>query len=291
VHRVLLLLGSTLLGATLLALAFGGVGATPLAPHATKSSPTYVILVHGFDPTLVPAYSVWTAGTDEYQQLVNAGYVVGIVSYYGTFTLTFSNGTTLTDPSYFGTTDTPIETIGHELGKMIQRAFVGQSGVHLDLIGHSMGGLVTEYMLEHVRFSGVSIDHVVFLGSPLNGAPVTALTKYLNVSGYQAAEMSQGSPFLTALHAWVPTARMNDPTTVWIVYAGDATPIWAIGYFGGANDGFVAVASAEDIPHDHTYLFPDLHVPELDVYDPGYVSYFEDQNVATEMLHNFADQY
>lgn len=260
------------------------------APTSSGTSPTYVILVHGFDPAIDPS-SVWTYGVNFYQQLVSAGYVVGIVSYYGTFTLAFSDGTTLTDPSFYGTTNTPIESIGLELGKEIQRAFAGQTGVTLDLMGHSMGGLVTEYMLEHVRFPGITVAHVIYLGSPFNGAPVTAFTPYLNLSGYQASEMSQGSSFLTALHAWVPTARQQNPSTVWIVYAGDASPLWAYTYFKSPNDGLVDVPSASDLPYNHIYLFPNLHVPELDSYDPGVVSYFEDQKVATEILDNFSGHY
>ncbi len=262
-----------------------------LAPHHPVSNPTYVILVHGYDPSPVPAYSVWTYGVNVYQQLVNAGYVVGVVSYYGTFTLAFSNGTTYTDSSFFGTTETPIETVGLELGKVLGEAFAHRS-VTMDIIGHSMGGLVTEYMLEHVRLPNVTLQNVIFLASPLDGAPVTALTPWLNLSGYEAAEMSEGSPFLAAMHAYVPNALANYPGAEWLVYVGYANPAWAMAYFSGhANDGLVDAPSAEDIPHNHSYLFPDLHIPQLDVYTPGKVSYFEDPSFASEVLANFSGQY
>ncbi len=268
-----------------------GSAAAPMPQGRASSGPTYVILVHGYDPSTVPAYTVWTYGVNVYQQLVNAGYVVGVVSYYGTFTLTFSNGTTYTDPSFYGTTSTPIESIALELGRTLDRAFAHQS-VNLDIMGHSMGGLVTEYLLEHVRLPRVTLQNVIFLGTPLDGAPVTYLTPWINLTGYEASEMSQGSGFLTTLHAWMPNARANYPSTEWLVYVGYANPIWAMAYFSGhANDGLVDAPSAEAVPHDHSYLFPDLHIPTLDPYTPGKVSYFEDPNYASEVLANFAGQY
>ncbi|MDE1820293.1 MAG: hypothetical protein KGJ23_05880 [Euryarchaeota archaeon] len=260
-------------------------------PHHALPSPTYVILVHGYDPSTTPATVVWTYGVNLYQQLVNAGYIVGVVTYYGTFTLAFSNGTTYSDPSYYGTTAVPIETISMELAKMLTRAFA-HTAATVDILGHSMGGLVTEYMLEHTRLTGVTLKNVIWLGSPLDGAPVTYLTPWLNLSGYQAAEMSQGSAFLTELHAWVPNARANYPSTEWLTYVGYANPYWAMAYFSGhANDGLVDAPSAESVAYDHAYLFPDLHIPQLDSYTPGKVSYFEDQNFASEVLANFSGHY
>jgi hypothetical protein len=277
-------------------------GALTVAPPGTGPSPggglnvrpthpSYVILVHGWDLTTQPAWYVWSYGVDLEQQLEKAGYIVGVASYYGTFTLGFSNGTVLTDPSFLGTPSTPIENISLELGKMIDRAFAYRT-VYLDLVGHSMGGLVIEYMLEHVRLSKVLLRNVIFLGSPLNGAPLSSLTPWLNLTGYQAQEMSIGSPFLTALQAGFASARSNYPGIEWLCYAGDADPLWAWAFFSGQpNDGLVEVASAETVPHNHAYVFADLHVPNLDVYSPGSVSYFEDQRVADEMLDNFAGHY
>ena len=268
--------------------------APPAVPRPPPRPPVpvvaWVILVHGFNPTTVPAPSVWYYGTDIYQQLLNRGYHVGVVSYYGTFTLTLSNGRTFFDPYFYGTTNTPIESVGIELGRALTVLF-GAQPVTIDIVGHSMGGLVTLYMLEHMRLPNVHLQNVVFLGSPLGGAPITQLTQYDNMSGYQAQEMEAGSPFLTALQSHLPWAKANYPHTEWLVYAGDADTSWGMTYFGGPNDGLVAVQSDVALGYSHLYEFPDLHIPSLDVYDPGHVSYFEDWNVVHELEANFAGHY
>lgn len=259
--------------------------------HAlTGSKNTYVILVHGFDPAIDPA-SVWTYGVDIDAQLVKAGYTVGIVSYYGEFTLVFSNGLTYRDPSFFGTTNTPIQEIGQELAKAVIHLF-GTRGATLDLVGHSMGGLVVKYMLETSVGLRVHVKNVIYLGSPMNGAPLTALSGYVNTSGYQAVQMEQGNAFLTTLLADQGNITHDYPGAVQLVYSGDADPYWASAFFSGQpNDGLVEVASTLNTAYAYSFLFPNLHIPELDVDTPGYVSYFENPAVPSEMVANFNGHY
>lgn len=261
---------------------------TPAAQIGSKD--TYVILVHGFDPAIDPS-SVWTYGINVDAQLVEAGYTVGIVSYYGEFTLTFNNGLRYSDPGFVGTTNTPIQTIGLELAKAVVHLF-GTRGATLDLVGHSMGGLVVKYMLEDSLGLRIHVKNVIYLGSPMNGAPLSALSGYVNASGYQADEMEQGSGFLTQLFGNQGNISKDFPGAVQLVYSGDADPLWAATYFlGNPNDGLVEVPSTLHTSYAYSYLFPDLHIPELDVYTPGSVSYFEDQKVPSEMLANFAGHY
>jgi len=251
--------------------------------------PTYVILVHGFDPAVYPA-TFWTYGDNMYGQLVKAGYIVGIVSYYGEFTLTLSNGVKFTDSSFYGTMDTPIQSVGQEVGVGLKHV-LPQTQVNLDIVGHSMGGLVTMSMLENTKIAHVTLRNIVYLASPLNGAPLSAMSYYVNMSGYEAVEMEQGSPFLTQLAANTNNISAQYPSAQTLVYAGDANPIWAASTFGGPNDGLVSVASDTHTAYSHSYEFPDLHMPSLDFYDIGFVSYFEDQKVTNELLSNFAGHY
>jgi len=266
-----------------------GIISNPFPPPPVQAG-TWVILVHGFNPTTVPATSVWYYGQDMYAQLIEKGYHVGVVSYYGSFVLTLSDGRTFIDPSFFGTTNTPIEAVGHELGRALQYTF-GAQQVNLDIVAHSMGGLVTLYMLEHTRLSRVHLGNIVLLGSPMGGAPITALSAYDNMSGYQAQEMENGSNFLKSLRSNLPLFRSHYPTTEWLTYAGDANPPWGVAYFGGPNDGLVAVSSDVALGYNHEYTFPDLHIPSLDGYDPGHVSYFEDPSLLAELFKNLAGHY
>ncbi len=272
----------------------GGAVSPPVAPPvplpipATGTTP-WVILIHGFDPQVDPV-AFWFYGVDIYQQLVDAGYHVGVVSYYGTFTLSLSTGTFYADHSFFGTTNTPIEAVANEVAKGLRSVF-GSQTITLDIVGHSMGGLVALYMLEHDRLPSMTVQNVVFIGSPLGGAPVAQLRAYVSLSGYQASEMISGSPFLTALKYNFPLAKLTYPRAEWLVYAGEADPAWGWAIFHAPNDGLVSVLSDTALGYDHLYYFPDLHMPFLDVYDPGHVSYAEDEHVALRLLSNLAGQY
>ncbi len=268
-----------------------GAGPSPLPPIPLPAAGTntWVVLVHGFDPEVDPV-AFWYYGVDIYQQLVNSGYHVAVVSYYGTFTLALSTGTVYTDTSFFGTTNTPIEIVADELARSM-KTVLGSQPYTLDLVGHSMGGLIVLYMLEHNRFPNVHLENVVFIGSPLGGAPVSQLQAYIRLSGYQASEMISGSPFLSALKYYFPPTKAFYSQTEWLVYAGDADPSWGWAVFHGPNDGLVSVLSDTTLGYNHLYFFPDLHMPFLDVYDPGHVSYGEDEHVALKLLANFAGQY
>ncbi|MGC9166834.1 MAG: hypothetical protein ACP5GR_04210, partial [Thermoplasmata archaeon] len=54
------------------------------ASFADQNNQTFVILVNGYT---VSGNGYWMMGVDIYQQLVNAGYTVGIMSYYGPFVI------------------------------------------------------------------------------------------------------------------------------------------------------------------------------------------------------------
>ena len=93
-----------------------------------SNSQTVVILVHGFAPgdtSGAPCAGTWHSGVNIYQQLVNAGYLVGSVQYYGEFQIQFSNGYTYTDSSFVGTSNTAISSIGSELGTALENIFSG----------------------------------------------------------------------------------------------------------------------------------------------------------------------
>ena len=190
----------------------GHSSATPLSVSAT--SDTYVILVHGYSPgdtSGTPNTGTWSGGVDFRSQLISAGYTVGVVSYYGKFTITFSNGYTYSNSSFFGTANTPIQNIGSQFGIAMSRIF-SSGTTNVDIVAHSMGGLVTLYALEHYYDPHIALKNVIFIASPFGGSPFANVAQFLGLSsivGCEAYQMEGGSPFLTGLQNNVGNAYIN----------------------------------------------------------------------------------
>ena len=273
----------------------GGVN-VPQAQHngilplsSVSSQNTYVLLVHGYSPgdlSGTPSTGTWTGGVNFEQQLIDAGYTVGVVSYYGTFSISFSSGYTYTNTSYFGTANIPIQDIGVQLGIALGKIFpAGMTTV--DIVAHSMGGLVVLYALEHYHYPQINLKNVIFIATPFGGSPFANVAQYLGLSstvGQEAYQMVAGSSFLNALDNGASSAVNNYPGTVWTVFTGNYDPWWGYIFFNGQNDGVVSVRSATYLGYNNLYIFPDLHTGFLDGFTWGGVSYFQDQNVADAML-------
>lgn len=235
----------------------------------------------------------FTTGTDMYQNLVSHGYITGMVSYYGEFTLKFSNGISYTDSSYYGTSNTPIQNIGSELGTAMYTLFAGKN-VNVDIFAYSMGGLVTLYSLENYKIPGMNLQHVIFLATPFDGSSLASVAQYLGISlvtGYQTTQMSQGSSFLSSLDGNTYLAVSNYPATTWIVYDGNYNPWWGYLFFSGSNDGVVSDNSATYLGYNYLYTFSDLHTASLDSFTWSGQSYFQDQSVLNTALNNFGGSY
>ncbi|WP_347353655.1 caspase family protein [Intrasporangium sp.] len=66
--------------------------------------------------------------------------------------------------------DTPIEQNAAALGTMLAAAGLGgQHGKRLDIVAHSMGGLLCRHLVE--RIGGVEVNRLVTLGTPNGGSP------------------------------------------------------------------------------------------------------------------------
>ncbi|MGC8505387.1 MAG: esterase/lipase family protein [Thermoplasmata archaeon] len=261
--------------------------ALPLSSASSQN--TYVLLVHGYSPgdlSGTPSTGTWTGGVNFKQQLIDAGYTVGVVSYYGAFSISFNNGYTYYNNSYFGTANTPIQNIGMQMGIALGKIFSSGTAT-VDIVAHSMGGLVVLYALEHYHYSQIDLKNVIFIATPFGGSPFANVAQYLGLSstvGQQAYQMVAGSAFLSALDNAAGNAVNNYPDTVWTVFAGNYDPWWGYIFFNGQNDGVVSVRSATYLGYNNLYIFPDLHTGFLDGLTWGGISYFEDQNVANVML-------
>ncbi|MGC8547287.1 MAG: esterase/lipase family protein [Thermoplasmata archaeon] len=265
---------------------------TFIPAHGT-STPTIVILVHGYSITGSEGSDQWQSGVNLYQQLINAGYIVGVVAYYGGFYINYSNGYQFSDTSFQGTSNTPIENIAQELYIGLQNLYNNYGNVNIDIVAHSMGGLIVSEMMENEQLP-LTVQNVIFIGTPFLGSPFASIASYLGLDiivGYQADEMVPGSTFLTNLQNNMNNISYYYPSTELIVYAGNYDPWWGYLFFSGDNDGVVSVNSATAINYNYAYEFPDLHTSEFDSFTYSGISYFEDQNVANTIISNLNFNY
>ncbi len=261
-----------------------------ISSSRAAAGPTFVILIHGYSMTGTEGSDQWQSGVNIYQQLLSRGYVVGEVAYYGNFVLKFSNGYSFIDKNFYGTSDTPIETIAGELYLAIKALYNVYGNINVDIVAHSMGGLITAYMLENFKLP-VNLKYVVYIASPFGGSPLASIASYLGLSiiiGNQVNEMKPGSSFLNYLQTHQGYLYSNYPTTKYIVYAGNYDPWWGYIFFSGDNDGVVSVSSSASIYFNYGYVFNDLHTSSLDSLTWSGISYFEDQLVASYLLYNLA---
>lgn len=264
---------------------------------AITNSQTFVILVAGYTPgdsgTADPG--TWHSGVDIYEQLVNQRYTVGSVCYYGdSFYINFSNGYKYVNNNYFGSDNTPIQEIGSYLGFALENIF-SDTSYNVDIVAHSMGGLITLHMLEHFDLKNINLQNVIFMGTPFDGSPFASTSQYIGLSGfagYQAQEMECDSSFLNTLDSNAHVAVSNYPQTNWIVYAGTYNPWWGYIFFPFENnDGVVSECSATYLGYKYLYTFNVIHASFLDSLTAGGVSYFQDQNVANTIIENLAGIY
>ena len=270
-------------------LALAGIAVVSSHTIATSAStPTYVLLIHGYSFSGSASPDTWTSGSNIYHMLVSQGYIVGTVEYYGTFSITYSNGMSYTDTSFYGTQYTPIENIANELAKGISALSLNQY-INLDIVVHSMGGLITLQTLENHQFTNVNLKQVIFIASPFNGSPFAELADILGWAiGYQATEMETSSLFLDQLQNNVGKAVNNYPNTIWTVYAGNYDPWWTWPvFFGSDNDGVVSVDSATYLGYSYVYYFNDVHVSGMPTFGTPELS---DPALANTIVSNLAGQ-
>ena len=65
----------------------------------------------------------------------------------------------------------PIEKIALELNKRLEKYGIGKDdGKTVDILAHSMGGLVSRYLIEQIRKGDNTIDHLIMFGTPNGGS-------------------------------------------------------------------------------------------------------------------------
>lgn len=216
---------------------FGGLAAELTAPGQpppgandwscapTAAHPNPVVLLHGLGNDTVG----WNTLSPV---LVNAGYCV--------FTTTY--GTGALGPIMGAVT--PVETSARQISDFIDRVRAETGSDKVDLVGHSMGGAVPFYALNHLG-AAPKIDHYVALAAPLHGSTVSGLADLQpllesTAPGMELAaqcgpcQLSPGSRVAVDLNpdpAIAPAIRF---TTVVSRYDEIATP-WTTGLLDGPN--------------------------------------------------------
>jgi hypothetical protein len=127
-----------------------------------------------------------------------------------------------------------------QLGWFIDHVRAATGAAEVDVIGHSMGGMVGRYYVSLAGGDGI-VRNLVTIGSPHTGTEVSALGV-----GHPMRELVLGSPLLTRLAAAPPPARTR------------VIAIWSRG------DALVPGARQLALPGAEILMYPDLgHVALL----------------------------
>ncbi len=140
---------------------------------------------------------------------------------------------------------TPVEESAAQMGAFIDRVLTVTGAAKVDIVGHSMGGAVPFYYLNHL--GGIpKIDDYVAMGAPLHGTTLSGIQSMftglleqpavdaLITSRCGPCQVSYGSPFLSTLNpdpAIAPDIRF---TTIVTRYDEIATP-YSTGMLDGPN--------------------------------------------------------
>ena len=95
----------------------------------------------------------------------------------------------------------PIESTAKDLNKQLEAVGLGKDdGKTFDIIAHSMGGLVSRYMIENVRKGDNLVDQMIMFGTPNGGSPFGNVPGYLNIlTKLMGVALNFGKPLVGAI--------------------------------------------------------------------------------------------
>jgi PGAP1-like protein len=165
-----------MLAATVLALAAALMPATAAqaAPARDNSNTERVYFIHGYDiDGTTPSFncSTYWSGALSVMRTIGGGWAGGL------HTVAFYTGdTNCSVRSSYADRNTPIESLGRDLAWMIYNRDT-RYGRSVDVVGHSMGGLIIRAALTGVEARNVNyppalyVEDVVTLATPHHGTP------------------------------------------------------------------------------------------------------------------------
>jgi pimeloyl-ACP methyl ester carboxylesterase len=186
----------------------GLAGIVGTGPHPTQAAaPNPVLLVHGISITGGHDCSDYFADLAAH---LSPGRDVFTVGYYA--------DNTGCDFQVAGATNndqwTSINTLGDEFAVFLNDEFAGQD---VDIVAHSMGGLVVRDALDD-QGDELRVDNVVTIGTPHSGASAANLASLIGCATMtQCVEMTSGSGFLNGLEH----NPQSDVPTKWTLIASD----------------------------------------------------------------------
>ncbi|MET7771538.1 alpha/beta fold hydrolase [Nocardia sp. NPDC005366] len=200
-------------------------GANDWSCRPSSVHPNPVVLLHGLSNDTI----TWNSLSPV---LAGAGFCV--------FTTTYGTG-----PLGPIGAITPVEESAVQIGAFIDHVLTVTGAAKVDLVGHSMGGAVPFYYLNHL--GGVSkIDDYIAMGAPLHGTTLSGLQSMfaglleqpaideLLTSRCGPCQLSYGAPFLRTLNADPAIAPDIRFTMIVSRYDEIATP-YTTGLLDGPN--------------------------------------------------------
>ncbi|MFE6489081.1 esterase/lipase family protein [Streptomyces sp. NPDC057757] len=209
-RRILLFL-SVFLAAVLTAL----TTATPAnaAPPRSTTNTNTVIFVHGIQGNpLKTGHDCTASWADARRHFKDKGWR-GNLRTFG-----YYRGDTRCSHEYGGNRDTPINTVAKAFANYVYDNFSKPSkgSKKIDVVAHSMGGLVVRAALYHTRRGTAGfppylyIEDVATLATPHGGSTNDGFCRFL---WRQCKDMRPGSAFLDALPTTMPNSRMGTDWT------------------------------------------------------------------------------
>lgn len=219
------------------------VSATPAyARTDTRSKP--IVYVHGWSSSSATDCTMWTSMDNQLRAWGHTGTKMTVKYYSSDSNCTDSLLSYGSHTKHYGSSHTThnngtdIRHLAYHLAQMITAKF-GSNPV--DIVAHSMGGLITRYMVgERARNnadfpSSLTVEDIVTMGTPHNG------TGWANFcGGTQCVQMRPGSSFINYLNANAQNPKAGD--TDWTLMGSD-------------DDAIVSASSATSMTANHKVIY------------------------------------
>lgn len=243
--------GRRLAVAVMAALTLAAVVPAAADARRTDNRKKPVLLVHGLDFPGPPGYDCggyWGRVLDRFRDFGQTGPLVTIAYYGGDRNCTHwlgHHGRHSRHDGHSGRShglETSIRHLGYHLAWTIWNHY-SRRGQRIDLVGHSMGGLIIRYALaqtarDHERFPPyLLVEDAVTLGTPHDGTQASIGCLWLR----QCAQMAPGSGFMDWLRK-----RAKNPQ-------GRGRTDWSV--FSSHDDLFVSEGSGVHMKADHRVVY------------------------------------